>query len=249
MIRDFGGGEVFVAVISARRPHRVRPMTRWTGEATWIVAPEDVPAYRAEIDKLGLELPLVPVEGLAAARNRALDLAFERGVPCLQVSDDLSGLWRLLPDGSTCELSFDGAARLLREELEMSDFRLAGAAPTDNPFYASEHTGSAHFIVGDLILVGPTPLRFDERFLLKEDYDYTCQHYATYGGVVRLNWLLARFAHRTNPGGAVAIRTAELERRMIALLKGKWGDWIRDHPKRPNEVILRLPQRRRELAA
>jgi len=249
MIRSLGG-EVFVAVISARRPHRVLPMTRCVvGEATWIVTPEDVPAYRAEIEKLGLELPLLPVDGLVAARNRALDLAFERGVPCLQVSDDLAGLWRLLPDGSTREIPFREAARLLWEELELSDFRLAGVAPTDNPFYASEHTGSAHFIVGDLILVKPTPLRFDERFLLKEDYDYTCQHYATYGGVVRLNWLLARFAHRTNPGGAVSYRTAELEQQVIALLKRKWGDWIRDHPQRPNEVILRLPQRRRELAA
>jgi hypothetical protein len=45
--------------------------------------------------------------------------------------------------------------------------------------------------------------------------------------------------HRANPGGAVAVRTPEVEQEAIAYLRGKWGDWIKDNPRRPNEILLR----------
>jgi hypothetical protein len=70
-----------------------------------------------------------------------------------------------------------------------------------------DEASTSTFIVGDCIAVKPTPLRFDERLALKEDYGFTAAHIEEYGGALRLNWILASFRHRTNPGGAVAIRT------------------------------------------
>jgi hypothetical protein len=128
---------------------------------------------------------------------------------------------------------------MLRLSLRGTPYKLAGVAPTSNPFYGSTTLKLRHFIVGDLMLAAPNPLRFDPAFALKEDYDYTCQHLARYGGVVRVDWILASFRHRTNKGGAVDVRTPELEQEAIVRLKEKWPDWIRDNPRRENEVLLR----------
>ena len=47
-------------------------------------------------------------------------------------------------------------------------------------------------------------LEMNER--LKEDYDLTAQHLATYGKVTRLNRLVVVAEHYDNAGGAVADR-------------------------------------------
>lgn len=90
----------------------------------------------------------------------------------------------------------------------------------------------------------PCHLWFDTGMTLKEDYDYTLAHLHDFGLVARVNGLLAHFLHRTNPGGAVAARTAELEQENIAYLRKKWGRVIADNPRRPNEILLKLPKQR-----
>jgi len=54
-----------------------------------------------------------------------------------------------------------------------------------------------------------TTLRYNCcRFVLKEDYDFTCQHIEYHGSAVRLNRLFVKALHRINPGGAVADRNS-----------------------------------------
>jgi hypothetical protein len=112
-------------------------------------------------------------------------------------------------------------------------------SPTANTYFYRQAVSTHLFVVGDMILVSPTSLRFDEQLLLKEDYDYTCQHLNAYGAVARVNGVMAEFRHRSNPGGAVAYRSEALEAESIAYLRGKWGDWIRPNPRRPGEVLLK----------
>lgn len=240
MIRTFGEAVAHVTVISAGRPDSVARMTELVGPATWYVPEAEREAYEVRGAKTR------PDSGsLCAARNRALEEAFGARVPCVQLSDDLKALRVLrVRDGKKTaeETTFDAVVQTLEEETFKASAYLGGGAPTANPFYASERTATNLFILGDLMFVRPTPLRFDTGLQLKEDYDYTCQHYAEYGAVARVGWIIPDFAHRTNAGGAVAFRTAELEQETIAKLKGKWPGWIRDNAKRPNEILLRLPR-------
>lgn len=231
------GGEVFVAVISARRPGNVARMQSLVGSATWYVPADDFLAYQeAGAAKIRIGNSLV------GARNQALNDAWGESLPCLQVSDDLKKISRWESKTSAREITFDEAAKELLGSLEMNDYRLAGCAPTDNPFYGNGGTSRNLFIVGDLILVKPCELLFDTGFRLKEDYDYTCQHVLRYGGAQRLNYILPSFEHRTNEGGAVTVRTPEEEQKAIARLKEKWPGWIKDNPKRPNEILLKIPK-------
>lgn len=224
---------VWASVVSTGRPDAPEEISGLVGEATWYTRPEDT---YGDVRVSG---------GLCAARNAALDDAFASGLPCLQLSDDLRHLLLFKGDRIADPLSLEEAVGILLSELGRSDACLAGVAPTANWFYASTRVKRQHFVVGDLIVVLPTDLRFDTTLKLKEDYDYTCQHIERYGSVCRVDWILASFKHRSNPGGAVADRTPELDQEMIRRLHEKWPGWVKPNPRRPNEVLLKIPSLRR----
>lgn len=228
---------VWPACISAGRPQNVERMERLCGPLHWYVRSLDVSAYREAGAK-----SVIAAGGLVAARNLALEHAFSAAAWCLQVSDDLTGVKFALGKKRTREGTFREAVNYLRKLLVDSPFRLAGVAPTTNAFFFNprEPVRSAAFILGDLMLVRPTPLRFDPELRLKEDYDFTLQHIERYGGVVRADAVLAAFLHRRNAGGAVDYRTNELEQASIRYLVGKWGNLVRRNGARRNEVVLNL---------
>lgn len=231
---------VYVAIISSGRPQNVPRLRESVGPATYYTGYGESNAYVQQGAEAALE-----TGALCISRNAALDNAAAHNAPCLQLSDDIKRIRRLMPDESTEIVELSEIVQLMRERLRESIFfNLAGVAPTDNAFFSnvSKPVAFAHFCVGDFILVLPSVPRFDENLSLKEDYDFTLQHIQEYGGVVRSNDVLVSFAHRSNVGGAVAYRTAKREQEAIRLLKSKWGGVIRDNPRRLNEVLLKLPR-------
>lgn len=230
------GDPVWVAIISTRRPKSVQRMQSLVGEATWYCSPDDVGLY--DVDRIWYG------EGLCQARNAALDHAFMRNIPCVQVSDDLMRMKILMGPpprwSSTADTTFSKLVENLMDVTEITGAHLGGVNPTGNPFYCdpAKPIKEQHFVVGDFILVRPTHLRFDIALKLKEDYDYTAQHIAEYGMVARLDAALPQFGHRTEPGGAVDYRTARREQAAIATLQEKWPGVFRLNPKRENEIIM-----------
>lgn len=227
---------VYLAIISARRPQAVEAMARHCPQVgTWYVGAGEALAYAMQ------GAPLVVEAGaLCAARNQALRDAWQAGLPCLQLSDDLRTCQRMVgPDATSCTLA-DAVQQLHATMAQYPAYKLAGVAPTTNAFFynPARPVTTTRFVVGDAILVQPCALWFDEQLRLKEDYDYTLQHLATYGGVVRCNDVLLAFAHRTNRGGAVAYRTPRLEQATIAALMQKWPGRMRLNPRRPQEILL-----------
>jgi hypothetical protein len=215
-------------------------MTDLIGDASWYVGAGESGDYSEAAS-------VVESGGLCPSRNAALRDAWRHGAPCLQVSDDLRKVEKPVWSGSRGKyvgeiIAFSEAVRCLLAMGDLHRARLCGVAPTPNPFYfnPSRAVTTRAFIVGDLCLLFPCDLWWDERLRLKEDYDMTLQHVRRYRRVARCNGILATFLHRQNAGGAVSYRTAELERRTIAYLKAKWPDRIRDNPRRPNEVLLRF---------
>lgn len=241
----------WLAVISTGRAANARPYHQLIGDATWYVAPEDVPHYLAN-GAQGVR----PTGSLVAARNRAMEDAFERGVPCLQLSDDMRAIVYADPkDDCTAEVHRYRRVRGTLAELvddlvttaRQTDARLVGVAPTNSlTFYNHLRPVSlAGFVLGDCMWIDPNPLRFDHNLSLKEDYDYTAQHLQCYGVAARCNRWLLEFAHRSNAGGAVTRRTSALEQASIAYLQDKWGaDVMRRNARKPNEITMRWPRTR-----
>lgn len=237
--------KVFVAIISHARTDNVPKMQTLVGhDVHWFVGKGEGEAYQ----KAGAR-SVIESGGLCESRNSALFHAFVRGETCVQLSDDCRkfefAVWDPAKDKHVAEpASFKQVLVRTLKALDRTGALLAGAAPTANPFYANakKPIHPSAFIVGDFIVVRPTNLRFDEKLKLKEDYDYTLQHITSHGCVARCDDVLAHFVHRSNPGGAVEYRTAEREQQAIAYLKAKWPQFIADNPRRPNEILLKLPK-------
>ncbi len=233
-----------VYVISSRRSANVR---NYPLHYTWVVREDEVQDY------LNAGAINVVVGGnLMDSRNKALDHAFEQGKICVQLSDDLVSAKRLVSqtgarhkDRVFEKLEIDEAVSILVEEIQQVSAHLAGVQPTANGMNTNikKPYKTAAFIIADFIAVKPTELRFDSRLSLKEDYDYTLQHIKKYRSVLRLENLLLDFKHYTNEGGAVQYRNEEREQENIHYLKKKWGTLIKDHPTRPNEILLNLRKR------
>jgi hypothetical protein len=226
-----------IFIISRARPQNVGPMIQLLQEPlTWVVPPSDHAAY----SNAGAST-ILTVDGLCAARNVALDHAFYEDYYCVQVSDDLGRLSRA-HGKKRLDLAVPTAIEWLVDALARSHARLGGIAPTDNPYFSRKLMSRTAFVVGDLIVVKPTPLRFDEALKLKEDYDYTLQHLRQYGEVLRADFILATFKHYTNKGGAVDARTPQVEQETIAYLLKKWPTFLKLNPKRENELLLNWPK-------
>jgi len=229
---------VWVSIISSGRAANVADMQALVGPATWVVPGGQASDYLAA----GATRVLYDKGGLCAGRNVALEEAFQEGLACVQLSDDLRKLELAAGPKTVRPASFGEVVRMMREACGATGARLAGIAPVANAFYfnPSRPYNTAAFILGDFIYVRPTGLRFDTQLRLKEDYDYTLQHLRMYHAVARCNAVLGHFRHRTNAGGACAVRTTELEQASIAHLKAKWPGYIKDNPRRPNEILLSL---------
>lgn len=244
MLHQFENGVKFwLAVISKNRPLNVKKMQHCVGPASWYVGKGEAKIYRA-----AGATQVVQGGGLCASRNRAIEDAFREGVPCVQVSDDLRDMGVAKPkvgsekktEYQAEKVSFRDVMMMMAGERDEKVF-LQGVAPTANPFYfRGERVKERAFIVGDMIVVYPTELRFDERFTLKEDYDYTLQHIERYGAVQRFDDVLFTFAHRTNVGGAVDARSESEELRNIELLKEKWPGKILPSTRGKTEIRLKL---------
>jgi len=237
MIRRIGGEKVYIGVISHKRPKNVPKMEELCGPFTWYVGAGEAEAY---IDA-GAER-VVESGGLCRSRNAILDDAFALDLPAIELSDDLRKLEIATAAKEKHDATLDDAVRLMFAAMDSTGSRLVGVAPTSNAFFFNPNkpVHTVAFVVGDLIAVRPTPLRFDEELRLKEDYDYTLQHVVKYGVIARCNSVLATFAHKTNKGGACDYRTTELEQQTIQQLRVKWPGLIKDNPRRKDEILLNL---------
>lgn len=227
----------YITVISAHRPDNVRKITETIGPATWYVPENELSVYASQ----GIH---AKKDGgsLCSARNNALRDAWLTGVPCIQVSDDIKRILHVFPTKKFELVDFNFAIEAILKEMGASTSKLGGIPPTDNPlnFNPKYKIKRANFIIADLIVVKPCDLFFDEKMSLKEDYDYTLQHIEKFGEVTRVEYVMAQFLHKTNAGGAVAARTAELEQKNIKYLIQKWGhERITINPKRGNEILLK----------
>jgi hypothetical protein len=82
------------------------------------------------------------------------------------------------------------------------------------------------YIGGPFMVHVDTDLRFDERFPLKEDYDFTLQNLNKYRKVLRINKYCYDVKQKEQTGGVADYRTLEEERRQLLLLQKKWGSDI-----------------------
>lgn len=231
---------VLIAVISHKRPHSIhqtKHLLQGAWPVVWIVGKGERKAYRDQ----GADA-VVEGGGLCQSRNLAIQIAKAKHFQyVVEISDDLKNI-RHLRGGA---MSVEQASTALIKAMTATGLKFAGAYPVANDGWAEKcQPFSFHnFVVGDFIVIDTTsPVRFDERLRVKEDYDFTMAHIKLHGGSVRANHLLVKAAHRTNTGGACSADRSVKERHAISLLKHKWGAAIRNNPRRALEVVIHIPK-------
>ena len=85
--------------------------------------------------------------------------------------------------------------------------------------------------------------RFDERCVVKEDYDFSLQSLLSHKAVLRILKYWFKVPHLTGQsGGCAAYRTMQVEYDAVAYLKRKWGSGIiGTNPKKDWEIVVRPP--------
>lgn len=245
MKHRLGGYEVWVAVISHKRPENVFKIRDVINcEPTYYINKGE----KADYHKAGADMHQIVECGtnICEARNQAIMDAHKRKLPCIQVSDDLRGMKiiKMVRDGKekmTDNVMFSTVVNKLCAELFFKGFHYGGVAVSSNQLnYTGEDTSYHLLLVNDLICIMPTkqPTLFDPTLALKEDYDLTIRELIYTGGVVRLNNILCNFPHRENKGGANTYRNSKTEMEATKRLKSKWDKIVKDNPRRPGQVLL-----------
>ena len=235
---------LLVTVISHKRPQNVKRLAsvlQHPDNAVWIVGSNEKAAYKAHGAKYVFE-----GGSLCPSRNMAIELARKyRADALVQISDDVSQIMELVDDHEEI-ITAEAAAGIIWKKMKAAPLEsrpfLGGAYPCANPWWArrSPETSKDLFIVGDFLVVDPlSPVRFDEKLEVKEDYDFTLSHMKMHGSALRNNRLIVVAKHRNNPGGAVGPDRERREVAAIKLLKTKWPAQIVDHPRRRLEVLLK----------
>src|SRR5215831_1339189 len=235
-----------LAIISSGRPKNMIAMHEHleNTECTWYVGHGEKQQY-LEYNPNNIAYKIKESGKLIESRNQAITDALNNQKDLVMIDDDLVRIKLKALDQPTV-ISLYTAIKLMQDALYIQDqIHLAGIAPTANEFYYPNRPfDTDKFLISAMLYIrNPITIYFDNNMTLKEDYDYTLQHIAQFGGALRCNQILANFKHYGNQGGVKPIRNMQEEQKNIAYLKQKWGNKvIKDNKRRPNEILLRIPK-------
>jgi hypothetical protein len=242
--------DIYLGIISRRRPESIEQPIYSNlkfcfkhEQINWYVSDkQDVMEYSDH------HANVINSGGLIESRNRIINDAHHIGYNyCCIIEDDLISIKIAHDKKNVTPITLDEAIENMYNTLceinHRLNIKMIGVAPTSNPYFYNpyEPISFNKFCIGSLLLIKTdTECRFDYNLKLKEDYDFTLQNINKYGGAARANYILANFQHYKNRGGAVDYRTVELEQKTIIYLKQKWGNAIRNNPRRKNEILLNV---------
>lgn len=230
-----------LAIISTGRQKNVEFMQSMCepSECHWYVNFGEYDIYK----QAGAHYVFESGENICEARNLALQHAFEKTLPCIQISDDLRNIKRVWLNEKKQKMaeftSVEYVCNTLIEKLSDTGLLYGGVAITNNPLnYDGQDISANKLIVNDFICMMPSAYRFDDNLALKEDYDMSIKQLIEVGGVLRLNNILCDFPHRQNEGGANSYRNQTTEGEATQKLIAKWPNYVKMNPRRPGQVLL-----------
>lgn len=173
---------------------------------------------------------------LCRIRNYILDRELEQNDVVLLIDDDMQSIGRFEPQGTYGynEVLLDEGdvyEMLERYSILCDDFGFkywgimcnmdALSYRQTTPFSTVSYIGGPFqcFLKGN-------PLRYDERFPLKEDYDMTLQNCNKYRGCLRVNKYHYDCKQSKQKGGCATYRNYDREIQQLKALQNKWGDKI-----------------------
>ena len=190
----------------------------------YVVAESEAEEYQKVHDKVWA-VPNEVQGSLARVWNYILDNAPEENV--ILMDDDIThfGRW----NGNKIQrLDEQGVLNMIQEGIQLAedlDVRYWGLNCLADKGAYREYTpfGTCQYIGGPFQAHRGNELRYDEKLILKEDYDMTLQVLNKYRKNLRMNMYHYVCAQNTMKGGCAVYRNVEREMEQNDLLQKKWG--------------------------
>jgi len=199
---------------------------------------EEAGEYRKHND---CEIIISGVQGITNNRNFVLDY-FGNGAKIITLCDDVKGLYKL-QGKKTVKLNTNEFYEFCHrgfKDAEKYGTKLWGVYPINNHFFMSMSLSPNNFIIGTFSGIIVSGIRMDKQLVLKEDYDFTIKHILKFKKVLRYNFISVEASHYSNKGGCVDYRNDKNERKSIDRLLELYPNFVRENPKRKNEILLRF---------
>ena len=211
------------SVISSGRSKNLPKMCNLIGPATWYVPYEEAQTYRKVAKEHSLNVEIKgSSKGVANQHNAALDEGFALGLPVATSDDDLSDVVQVITYDNSVEyrrhslnnksismhrkISYIDAVNMMLNRLNATGLYLAGTKPDSQQLGSRPYGYSHRRVICGLIVVRPTPLRFDNTYPLNSDIEFFLQHMLIHHGAIQCSDILAKYKRWTGDGGAVALR-------------------------------------------
>jgi len=206
-------------------------------EVMWVVPEGQGQSYHEAGARLVQEISGPAFNELPKARNWALEHAFGRGEPCLQVDDDLQKFMDAEGKVSDWETAKE---RLIAGLEQVPEAKIVGFPTTTNAYWLGD-TVKTWVNVNQFYWILPSEPRFDESLGAgcHEDIEFVAQHLRKYGAVARINDAMILCDHDTNEGGCQSIRTVEMRRELAYKVVERHPDILRIHSKWDDRVAIR----------
>lgn len=207
-------------------------------KATYYVPSKELAAYRRKgINAVGMD---IVDENVTKKRNAILSL-FKMGEKVLFLDDDIKYFVCKLGEKVIKIDTYDRISGILDDcfsFLEEQKLKLFSFYCTSNPFFLKKGFARRSLCVSQVFGVIVSHLRFDERLTLKEDFDFSCQNLAAFGGVCRFNFIAPVAKKNGGSGGCSLYRNADRIGESVKYLLKKWPEFLVMH-KTKNDVYFK----------
>lgn len=243
--------EIYFGIASYRRPDNQRTLDYLECMGIdrehiimSVQSAEDKEQYeRAGVGKRVGKLIFRPGKNVSDNRNTLLN-SVPPGTRLVMLDDDINAV---------CRLESKGPCRLRRIESREEFYAMLkrgyalaarhrtvgfGLYPVKNAYFMSPGYAERNVVIGTLLAIVNTDLRFDTEMATKEDYEFCCKAIRRYGAFVRLNGYVCDAQHYTKGGCEEAWNDKAELNRTARRLAGKYPDILALNAKRPGEVRM-----------
>lgn len=192
-----------------------------------------------------------PETSCAGSRNVGMQL-FPAGDEIVMLDDDIKYISKLVrydPKTRKGELERLSTAESLIK-LFSDGFKVArshrtilwGIYPVHNAYFMKPNISPANILIGTVMGVINSDIYFDEKMVVKDDYEYSCRIIQKYGAAPRLNMYAAEADHYSKGGCERFWKSDRINTLCAVDLLFKYPDLLKPHPKRKGEVMFRAPR-------
>jgi glycosyltransferase involved in cell wall biosynthesis len=236
---------MLIAVPSKNRAGRTTTNKLLPNTATFFVPESEINQYNYIKNVVGVPKE---IKGITPTRNWILKNTQEKYVVFLD--DDVKNAGYTIMHNRNCEkieikdeMFWYEQFLLFFDLLEQLNIKIWGVKTESAPrgVYPYKPINFKSYVTASCMgIVNDGEFYFDERYIVKEDYEICLRHIKKYNSILAIRYLHWENEHWTTEGGCKDYRTIDIERNAIKLLSKEYPGMIRSAKRKANQFTIQL---------